>query len=112
MNYIIVLAFYIYLLSSDFGHHFVLQGIYQSGGRKFVTITVPPLGRLPYTRGYNNGSATPQLMELAKLHNQALPRALKQLQKELKDFKYVTFDLYNVLGDIISHPSKYGVFVH
>ncbi|RAL37528.1 hypothetical protein DM860_000222 [Cuscuta australis] len=87
----------------------VLRGIYYEGGRKFVTITVPPLGRLPYTRGYNNGNRTSELTELARLHNKALPKALEKLQNELKDFKYITFDFYSVLGDIISHPTKYGL---
>ena len=46
---------------------------------------------------------------LAKLHNRALPKALKELKKsQLKGYTYSIFDAYTAGTAIFNNPSKYG----
>ncbi|KAJ7942461.1 GDSL esterase/lipase [Quillaja saponaria] len=85
-----------------------LKEIYKIGGRKFAFINLPPLGCLPAIRVIGNGSCFEEVSSLVKLHNQALPKLLLKLDKQLKGFKYSLYDFHSSLSQRINHPSKYG----
>ncbi|XP_075108656.1 GDSL lipase [Nicotiana tabacum] len=92
----------------------VLKGIYKKGGRKFAILSLAPLGCTPGSRALNfqqgnkSGNCLEELTNLAKLHNSALPKMLKQLEDKLPGFKYSLFDFFKVAIEIIDNPSKYG----
>lgn len=93
------------------------QGIYKKGGRKFAILSLAPLGCTPGSRALNfqqgnkSGNCLEELTNLAKLHNSALPKMLKQLEDKLPGFKYSLFDFFKVAIEIIDNPSKYGKFL-
>ncbi|XP_015168434.1 GDSL esterase/lipase 5-like [Solanum tuberosum] len=93
----------------------VLKGIYKEGGRKFVMLNLGPFGCLPSVRAFNlqkrvtNGSCMEKATNLAKMFNSALPKMLKQLEKQLPGFKYTIFNFFKVVADSIHNPTKYGV---
>ncbi|KAK4352779.1 hypothetical protein RND71_028297 [Anisodus tanguticus] len=88
------------------------QGIYK-GGRKFAFIALGPLGCAPGSRALNfqqgnkNGNCIEELNTLAKIHNSALAKMLKQLEQQLPGFKYSLFDFFKVATERIDNPSKY-----
>ncbi|XP_055834679.1 GDSL lipase-like [Solanum dulcamara] len=92
----------------------VLKGIYQEGGRKFVILTLAPLGCTPGSRALNfqqgnkSANCVEELTTLAKIHNSALPKMLKKLEQQLPGFKYSLFDFFKVATERILNPSKYG----
>ncbi|WMV54396.1 hypothetical protein MTR67_047781 [Solanum verrucosum] len=92
----------------------VIKGIHKEGGRKFVILSLGPLGCTPGSRALNfqqgnkSGNCIQQLTTLAKIHNSALPKMLKQLEQKLPGFKYSLFDFFKVATERINNPSKYG----
>ena len=90
--------------------HLCWQEIYKTGGKKLAFLNVPPLGCFPGARiSSTNGECLKEVSIYAILHNQALPRLLKQLQSQLPGFKYSLYDFYTNLLQRIDHPSKYGM---
>lgn len=85
----------------------VIKEIYKLGGRKFAFINVPPLGCLPTFRN-RNGSCRKEASLLSALHNKALSKLLRELEKQLKGFKHSHFDLNSFLEQRINHPSQFG----
>lgn len=76
-------------------------------------VSMGPLGCLPYLRASNKngtGGCMDEVTVFSKLHNSALIEALKELQTQLRGFKYSYFDFYTSLSERIKRPSKYGVF--
>ncbi|XP_016462207.2 GDSL lipase-like [Nicotiana tabacum] len=92
----------------------VLKGIYREGGRKFAMLNMVPIGSLPNIRALNaqkgvkNGDFIEEVTNLVKMHNSALPKILKQLEKQLPGFKYTLFNLFKVFAESIDNPTKYG----
>lgn len=89
----------------------VIKEIYRNGGRKFVFVSMGPLGCLPFLRASNKngtGGCMDEVTVFSKLHNSALIEALKELQTQLQGFKYAYFDFYTSLSERIKRHSKYG----
>ncbi|KAJ6298284.1 hypothetical protein OIU76_019434 [Salix suchowensis] len=91
----------------------VSQEIYSMGGRKFGLSKLLPLGCTPISRGLNivrtgGSGCLEEVTVLAKLHNRALPKALKELKSQLKGYTYSVFDAYTVADAVFNSPSKYG----
>ncbi|KAM3375219.1 GDSL esterase/lipase 5 [Capsicum galapagoense] len=92
----------------------VLKGVYKDGGRKFVMLNLAPLGCLPILRALNlqkgvtNGSCMEEVTNMAKMFNSALPKMLKQLEKQLPGFKYTIFNTFKVSAETYDNPTKYG----
>ncbi|XP_019157203.1 PREDICTED: GDSL esterase/lipase 1-like [Ipomoea nil] len=91
----------------------VIKNIYKEGGRKFVVLSVGPLGRSPSARAFklqqtNNSGYMKELHNLGKMHNKALPKKLSKLEKTLQGFKYSYFDFFTFASNAIDNPSKYG----
>ncbi|KAJ9190457.1 hypothetical protein P3X46_001659 [Hevea brasiliensis] len=88
-----------------------IKDIYKIGGRKFAFVGMgafdcaPKMRALKQHRGHRDKEAT----SLAKLHDEVLPKVLKELKShELKKLKYLYFDFYTTLSQRINNPSKYG----
>ncbi|XP_011043915.1 PREDICTED: GDSL esterase/lipase 1-like [Populus euphratica] len=91
----------------------VIQEIYKIGGRKFGLSKLTPLGCDPALRALKlattGGSGCMDEANMqAKLHNIALPEVLKELESNLKGFKYSIFDCYTTTDERLNKPSKYG----
>lgn len=92
------------------------QGVYKDGGRKFVMLNLAPLGCLPILRALNlqkgvtNGSCMEEVTNMAKMFNSALPKMLKQLEKQLPGFKHTIFNTFKVSAETYDNPTKYGMF--
>ena len=83
------------------------------GGRKFGLSKLLPLGCTPISKGLNiartgSSGCLEEVTVLAKLHNRALPKALKELKSQLRGYTYSIFDAYTVADAIFNNPSKYG----
>ena len=89
-----------------------MQDICKKDGRKFGFINLPPLGCAPGIRivkAENNGSCLEEASSLVKLHNKALSKLLRKLEKQLKGFKYSLYNFNINLRKRMNHPSKYGM---
>nr|XP_023881937.1 GDSL esterase/lipase 5 [Quercus suber]POE73701.1 gdsl esterase/lipase 5 [Quercus suber] len=89
----------------------IVKDIYKRGGRKFGFINLLPFGCAPGIRiikAENNGSCLEEASSLVKLHNKALSRLLRKLEKQLKGFKYSLYNFDINLRRRMNHPSKYG----
>ncbi|XAR49842.1 hypothetical protein NMG60_11003999 [Bertholletia excelsa] len=89
----------------------VVEGIYKTGGRKFGFVNLGPLGCFPFMRALNianGGECVEEATAFAKLHNIALSKVLKRLERRLHGFKYSKFDLYTTSLEAMNNPSKYG----
>lgn len=91
----------------------VIQEIYKIGGRKFGLSKLLPLGCPPISRALEivrtgGSGCMEEVTVLAKLHNRALPKALKELKSQLKGCTYSIFDAYTAGTAIFNNPSKYG----
>ena len=89
------------------------QEIYSTGGRKFGLSKLLPLGCPPISRALEivrtgGSGCMEEVTLLAKLHNRALPKALKELKSQLKGCTYSIFDAYTAADAIFNNPSKYG----
>ncbi|KAJ0008429.1 hypothetical protein Pint_29344 [Pistacia integerrima] len=88
-----------------------IKEIYKKGGRKFAFVNSVPLGCLPGVKILvpgNSGSCLEAALEMARLHNKELHKALQELERQLEGFKYANHDLYSSLGERINNPSRYG----
>ncbi|XP_020228390.1 GDSL esterase/lipase 5 [Cajanus cajan] len=90
-----------------------IKEIYVEGGRKFGFINLGPLNCLPLLRRSINGTTIDACLKgeastLARLHNNAFPEILQNLEKQLKGFKYSILNFHDVLLKLMKYPSKYG----
>jgi hypothetical protein len=91
----------------------VYQEIHSMGGRKFGFSNVGDVGCSPFLRSLNNArnngsGCMDEVTILAGLHNKALTKALKKLERKLEGFKFSIFDLYAASKERIDNPTKYG----
>ncbi|XP_062088467.1 GDSL esterase/lipase 1-like [Humulus lupulus] len=89
----------------------VIKEIYNIGGRKMGFLSLDHFGCYPYGRvleGGNNGACFDKFIPFINLHNTQLSILLKELQTELKGFKYSLADQYTFTEERLNHPSKYG----
>ncbi|XP_061361893.1 GDSL esterase/lipase 5-like [Gastrolobium bilobum] len=91
----------------------VIKGIYNDGGRKFGFVNVGPLNCFPLLRRLVNGTTISACQEeaasaLARLHNNAFPKMLQKLEKQLEGFRYSITDFYNALIEVMTNSSNYG----
>ncbi|KAL9671787.1 hypothetical protein QQ045_009360 [Rhodiola kirilowii] len=88
----------------------ILQ-VYDIGGRKIGFQNVGALGCLPMMKAMN-GKTTNECIsgpcELARLHNQALAKVLKNLEAKNSGFNHSIFNYYDAIYQRTTYPSKYG----
>ncbi|KAK7294513.1 hypothetical protein RJT34_17402 [Clitoria ternatea] len=90
-----------------------IKEIYDQGGRKFGFVNVGPLNCFPLLRMAINKTTTSACLEeeasaIARLHNNAFPKMLEKLEKQLMGFTYSIMDFYGALIELMNYPSKYG----
>ncbi|CAN4103683.1 unnamed protein product [Withania somnifera] len=95
--------------------NFVTQ-IYQMGARKISLTGLPPMGCLPSERATNyvsgNGDGcNEKYNNVAKHFNVMLGGLVQRLNKELPGIRVVLADAYNLLLQMITKPSSYGIQV-
>jgi phospholipase/lecithinase/hemolysin len=69
------------------------------------------LGCVPSLRALKAGNAGEyyeEITAIAKLHNEAFPKVLQKLQRQLNGFRYSIADAYTAFSERIDNPSKYG----
>ncbi|CAK7338953.1 unnamed protein product [Dovyalis caffra] len=91
----------------------VIQEIYKIGGRKFGLLNLAAFGCIPSLRALKLATAggsgcMDEVTVLAKLHNRAFPKAVMELESQLKGFTYSIFDFYTAVNERLNNPSKYG----
>ncbi|XP_065867085.1 GDSL esterase/lipase 2-like [Euphorbia lathyris] len=88
----------------------VVKDIYKIGGRKFGFIGMGAFDCAPQMRAFeqNKGGCDEQVSTIIRLHNEALPKLLKEIQSQLEEFQYLYFDFYTTLTERIKNPLKYG----
>ncbi|CAK9324760.1 unnamed protein product [Citrullus colocynthis] len=89
-----------------------IKRVYDSGGRKFGFMNLPPMGCSPglrVARGDEDGRCLEELEEYANVHNLRLMKLLGDLEKQLKGFKYSLYDFSSSLRQRMENPLKYGL---
>ncbi|KAG6581786.1 GDSL esterase/lipase 5 [Cucurbita argyrosperma subsp. argyrosperma] len=89
-----------------------IKQVYDSGGRKFGFMNLPPMGCSPGLRvagGDADGRCLEEFGAYANEHNQRLVKLLQDLEKQLKGFKYSLYDFSSSLRQRMENPLKYGL---
>lgn len=80
------------------------------GGRKSGFQNLGPIGCMPATKaslGITSDCAHEPSV-IAKMHNIALPKLLKKIQRQLPGFKYALYDYYTTLAERTLNSTKFG----
>ncbi|CAN1226700.1 GDSL esterase/lipase At3g14820 [Linum perenne] len=88
--------------------------LYKLGARRIGLLTLPPTGCVPAIRVLNGGPTRgcyESLNRRVKLFNSKLSWAVDKLNNELPGAKFVLFDLYNPVLNLIQNPAPYGIEV-
>ncbi|XP_022949031.1 GDSL esterase/lipase 5-like [Cucurbita moschata] len=85
-----------------------IKEVYDSGGRKFGFLNLPPIGCSPGMRD-EDGGCLEELSAYKSVHNQRLVKLLQDLEKQLKGFKYSLYDFSSSLTHRMENPFKYGL---
>ncbi|CAN8259395.1 unnamed protein product [Cochlearia groenlandica] len=89
----------------------VIEELYKLGARKFGFLSLGPYGCTPSASIIDQtkiGSCFGPTSELINLHNQAFPKVLRRLERQLSGFKYSLHDFHTSLLERINNPSRYG----
>ncbi|XP_030972724.1 GDSL esterase/lipase 4-like [Quercus lobata] len=87
-----------------------IKKVYKMGGRKFGFQNLGPIGCMPATKaslGITSDCAHEPSV-IAKMHNIALPKLLKKIQRQLPGFKHALYDYYTTLAERTLHSTKFG----
>jgi len=74
-----------------------IRNLYASGGRDFIVPNLANMGITPFVKAQNQG---PLFTQLSKQHNALLKAALAVLERDLRDIRIVTVDVYK-LGEAL-----------
>ncbi|XP_050367039.1 GDSL esterase/lipase At4g16230-like isoform X2 [Argentina anserina] len=86
-----------------------LQKLHSLGGRKFVVMSLMPLGYSPVINRPNIIGTPSQLNNAAQLYNDRLKTLLDSLRSNLSDFSFVLINQYNIISSLTySPPSRTG----
>lgn len=91
---------------------FVVQKLYEIGGRRFLVCGVGPIGCIPFQQAANyglNGSACSDAPnQMATKYNEKLKPLLTQLKRDLPGSNFAYGEAYYFGLNIILNPSPYG----
>ena len=85
--------------------------MYEIGARKFGFLTMVSLGCAPVLKLFvpgNTGACFEEANQLAKMHNEQLPKVLESTKSHLPGFNYSLHDMYTSMNQRLENPSKYG----
>ncbi|XP_057973329.1 GDSL esterase/lipase At1g71250-like [Malania oleifera] len=86
-----------------------LKKLYKLGGRKFVVISVNPIGCSPGLRLEKKERCVGVLNLAARLFNQRLKSLVDEMKPQMPGSSLVYVSSYNIIMDIISHPLSKGI---
>lgn len=81
------------------------------GARNFLIMDLPDLSKIPYTKGKSN-SKSERLIALSQLHHVKLADAVRNLQREYPDLKFLYVDAYDLFNDIVMNTDFYNQKYH
>ncbi|XP_060669714.1 GDSL esterase/lipase 1-like isoform X2 [Ziziphus jujuba] len=90
---------------------YVMQEIYEVGGRKFGFPNLGPIECVPFLRTMvpaGENKCFEPITPYVELHNIEISKVLRKLQSNLNGFKYSILDFHTLLENLTNHPSKYG----
>ncbi|XP_068653951.1 GDSL esterase/lipase At2g30220-like [Aristolochia californica] len=89
---------------------YLIQEIYNRGGRKFIVAGLAPIGCIPIQRTINvlKRSCKEEENSDASIYNSKLQTLLTQLQASLPGSRFGYVDIFNPATDMFNNPSKYG----
>ncbi|CAB4319937.1 unnamed protein product [Prunus armeniaca] len=85
-----------------------LQKLYSLGGRKFVVMSINPLGYSPVLHRPNFIGSPQALSQAAQMYNVQLKIQLDALKRSMPDFNFALVNTYNIMTNIIQNPSSTG----
>ncbi|KAG9445433.1 hypothetical protein H6P81_016773 [Aristolochia fimbriata] len=91
--------------------HAGIKKIYELGGRKFVVPGLAPIGCVPLQRNGNvlsDRACKHDQNSDAVVFNDKLKNLLSTIQTSLPGIRVAYLNLFDIVGDMISNPNKYG----
>ncbi|CAN6543773.1 unnamed protein product [Malus baccata var. baccata] len=85
-----------------------LKKLYILGGRKFVVMSINPLGYSPVVNRPNYIGSPQALNQAAHLYNTQLRTLLDALKSDMPDFSFALVNTYNIITNIIQNPKSTG----
>ncbi|KAM1151497.1 hypothetical protein TB2_033741 [Malus domestica] len=85
-----------------------LKKLYILGGRKFVVMSINPLGYSPVVNRPNYIGSPQALNQAAHLYNTQLRTLLDALKSDMPDFSFALVNTYNIITNIIQNPTSTG----
>lgn len=83
-----------------------VKALIHVGARNIMLPNLPDIGVSPAAR--NNGPIYAKRMsELSRIHNEKLSRLIDLLKISYPEVKFMTFDVYGTVNDMIKNPAKY-----
>jgi phospholipase/lecithinase/hemolysin len=82
-----------------------LDKIVNAGGKNFIILNLPDLGRTPAAM---EKGIVANLHELSVKHNAKLNTAIAQYQAKHPNIHITTYNIYDLFNDLLDHPDKYN----
>lgn len=92
---------------------FLLQRLYDLGGRRILVTGTGPLGCVPAElamSGSTNGECAPEPQRAAQIFNPQLFQMLQNLNRELGSDVFITANAFAMNTDLINSPQRFGLF--
>ncbi|XVE60831.1 hypothetical protein DITRI_Ditri05aG0158200 [Diplodiscus trichospermus] len=93
-------------LTNSLSHQ--LKKLYNLGARKFVLMSVNPLGCVPMVNGMRKGGCIKALNQAATLFNHGLKSLIDVAKSDMPSSNLVFVNSYNIIRDIIKNPASKG----
>ncbi|XVF29940.1 hypothetical protein REPUB_Repub16aG0014200 [Reevesia pubescens] len=85
-----------------------LQKLYNLGARKFVLMSVNPLGCVPMVNGMRKGRCIKALNKAATRFNDGLKSLIDVAKSDMPNSNLVFVNSYKIISDIIKNPASKG----
>lgn len=82
-----------------------LERLAKAGAKHVLVLNLPDLGKIPVARLFD---ATDALSAISIDHNTRLMQTLDELKQDYKDVQWLQYDVYQMMGDVLADPGKYG----
>ncbi|KAH0976435.1 hypothetical protein GBA52_026154 [Prunus armeniaca] len=90
------------------GNGLVPMKLYSLGGRKFVVMSINPLGYSPVLHRPNFIGSPQALSQAAQMYNVQLKIQLDALKRSMLDFNFALVNTYNIMTNIIQNLASTG----
>ncbi|MEM8718761.1 MAG: SGNH/GDSL hydrolase family protein [Cyanobacteria bacterium P01_G01_bin.39] len=86
-----------------------IGSLYDVGGRDFLVVNIPDLGKLPEANNPNLPISPEELSELSDTHNLLLDSTVDELEDTLTGANITVLDVNSLLDDVIGNPEEFGL---